>query len=72
MVKVLKNKILLIEDELDIMFIYKTALKAAHIGVDGISSGKEAMEKVRELQQGRGERPALVLLDFVFPDINRF
>jgi len=65
-----KNTIFLIEDELDIMFVYKTALEAAHIGVEGLSSGKEVMEKVVEVQKGKREKPKLVLLDLVLPDIN--
>ncbi|MBI1866477.1 MAG: response regulator [Candidatus Staskawiczbacteria bacterium] len=65
-----KSKVFLIEDELDIMFLYKSALKAADIDVEGIPTGKEAMEKVKEVQEGKREKPSLVLLDLVLPDIN--
>jgi|SRR3989338_3212255 len=65
-----KNKIFLIEDELDIMAIYKTALNEAGIEVEDISTGKEAMEKIKEVQEGKREKPTLVLLDLVLPDIN--
>ena len=65
-----KHKVFLIEDELDIMYIYKTALKAADIDVEGIATGKEAMEKVKEVQEGKSKKPNLVLLDLVLPDIN--
>ena len=65
-----KNTIFLIEDELDIMFIYKTALTTAKLHVEAFSSGKEAMEKIKEVQAGKREKPKLVLLDLVLPDIN--
>ena len=64
------KKVLLIEDELDIMEMYKIALKAADIDVEGINSGKRAMEVIQEIQEGKKEKPALVLLDLVMPDIN--
>ena len=54
--KTSKNEIFLIEDELDIMNIYKTALEAAGMNVEGISSGKEAMEKIKEMQEGKKEK----------------
>ena len=65
-----RQKVFLIEDELDIMYVYKTALKAAGIDVEGLSTGKEAMEKLKEVQAKKAEKPWLVLLDLVLPDIN--
>ena len=70
MVKVVKKKVLLIEDELDIMFVYQTALEAAGIEVETAGSGKEAMLKIQKMQEGGREKPDLVLLDLVLPDIN--
>ncbi len=65
-----KKTIFLIEDELDIMQVYKTALKSADVDVEGILTGREAMEKIKEVQEGKREKPLLVLLDLVLPDIN--
>ena len=64
------KKVFLIEDELDIMFIYQTALKEAGINVVGIASGREAMDKIKEIHEKKMEKPDLVLLDLVLPDIN--
>jgi CheY-like chemotaxis protein len=64
------KKVFLIEDELDIQYVYKTAMIAADIDVEAMSTGKEAMEKIKAAQEGKGEKPALVLLDLVMPDIN--
>src|SRR6266404_4620335 len=66
----MKNTVFLIEDELDIMYVYKTALKTAGIDVEPLGSGKEAMEKIKKVQEKIEQKPALVLLDLVLPDIN--
>ncbi len=67
---VTSKKVFLVEDELDIMFVYKTALKAADIDVDGATTGKEAMEKIKLIQDGNAIKPDLILLDLVLPDAN--
>ena len=64
------KKVFLIEDELDIMYLYKTALKSADIAVETMSSGKEAMKKIKDVQDKKEEKPSLILLDLVLPDIN--
>ena len=64
------KKVFLIEDELDIMYLYKTALKSADIAVETMSSGKEAMKKIKDIQDKKEEKPSLILLDLVLPDIN--
>ena len=66
----MKNIVYLIEDEKDIMYVYKTALSGAGISVEPLASGKEAMEKIEAVQAKKEEKPVLVLLDLVLPDIN--
>ena len=67
-----KNKkiVLLIEDDTAIIDVYETALKAAGINIQVITWGKQAMEMVKEIKCGRAEKPSLVLLDLILPDIN--
>ncbi len=60
----------MIEDELNVMSIYTTVLTAGGVDVEGIVTGREAMEKIKEIQEGKRPKPALVLLDLVLPDIN--
>jgi len=64
------NKILLIEDDAAIIDVYETAFKAAKIDVETITWGRQALEKVKEMQAGKVEKPSLVLLDLILPDIN--
>jgi DNA-binding response OmpR family regulator len=70
MTKEKRQKVFLIEDELDIAYVYQTALKGADIDVDVMNTGKEAMEKIQDAQKGTAVKPVLVLLDLVLPDIN--
>ena len=65
-----KNKIMLIEDDPAIIDVYTIALKNAGIGAEFISWGAKAIEEVKKMQEGKREKPGLVLLDLFLPDIN--
>lgn len=62
--------ILLIEDDLPTIEIYKTALKKANFGVEVIMLGEEAIKRIEEIDGGRAKCPDLILLDLILPDIN--
>lgn len=68
--KKIKKTILLIEDDLSIIDVYTTAMKNAGIDMEVISWGNEAIKKIREMQEGKREKPGLVLLDLILPDID--
>lgn len=65
-----KKRVLLIEDDLAIVDIYETVLKAAGFEVGTITIGSQAIEEIKKIQEGKGEIPDLVLLDLILPDIN--
>ena len=64
------KKILLVEDDSCIIDIYNTVLKKAGFKVEISESSKDAIEKLEKVAKGSKERPDLVLLDLVLPDIN--
>lgn len=64
------KKILLVEDDTAIIDVYKTALEAGGFEVEIITMGKDVIEKVDKLEKGEAEKPDLVLLDIVLPDMN--
>ena len=64
------KKILLVEDDSCIIDIYTTVLKKAGFEVETANCSKDAMEKLEKIAQGIGDKPDLVLLDLVLPDIN--
>ncbi len=62
--------ILFIEDDMPTIDIYQTALTGAGFEVEVISWGGKAIEKIKEIEKGKAEKPDLVLLDLILPDIN--
>jgi CheY-like chemotaxis protein len=65
-----KKLILFIEDDRSTVEVYKTALEGAGFIVNVILSGQEAIEEIREMAKGKKEKPDLVLLDYVLPDLD--
>jgi len=62
-----KKKVFFIEDDPAIIDIYTTAFKSAKINLEVISSGQEAINRIKKGEDGM---PSLVLLDLILPDIN--
>ncbi len=62
--------ILLIEDDLAIIDVYKIALEKEKFRVEIITLGSEAIKKMREINENKTEKPNLILLDIILPDIN--
>ena len=60
-----KKNILFIEDDMSTIEVYKTALEEADFDVDPMTSGEEAVRRMKEIEQGEAKKP-----DFVLPDIN--
>ncbi len=61
-----KSRILIIDDDKDILEITRTFLETKGYGVLQASSGKEALKKVRS------SKPNLILLDVMMPKIDGF
>ncbi len=64
------KKILLIEDDFAIIDIYKTVLSANNFELETIIWGKEALEKIEKIRSKKENKPDLVLLDLILPDMN--
>jgi DNA-binding response OmpR family regulator len=46
------------------------AFKASKINVEVIKWGADAMTKIKNIEAGKEEKPSLVFLDLILPDIN--
>ncbi len=57
-------KVLLVDDDLDIQFVARLALKRAGFTVSVAASGAEALESVQR------DRPDVILLDWMMPDMD--
>jgi len=66
----MKKKILLIEDDIPTIDVYKTGIEEAGFDVDPILTGEEAVRKMEEIDENPKEKPDLILLDIVLPDMN--
>ncbi len=65
-----KEKIFLIEDDPAIIDVYTTAFKNAYINVEVISWGREALKRIKDIREDKEEKPNLVIIDLILPDIN--
>lgn len=65
-----KNTVFLIEDDKNIVSIYTLTLEASKIDVKSVTTGQQAMDEVKAIQDGKAEKPSLILLDLSLPDIN--
>lgn len=68
----MKNKkgIILIEDDQAIIDVYKMAMKLEGINLEVIKWGKTALEELESIQSGKREKPNLIILDLILPDIS--
>ncbi|HDH31407.1 MAG TPA: response regulator [Candidatus Wolfebacteria bacterium] len=62
-------KILLVEDEPDIVEMYKMVFRENGFDFDSALTGNEAKKKIKEISDGKKTKPAFILLDLVLPDI---
>ncbi len=65
-----KSKILIIEDDISIIALYKEIFKIAGLDIEILDTGKKAIERLREIREGKKEKPGLILLDLILPDMN--
>ncbi len=65
-----KNKILIVEDDVAILDIYKTVFAKFHFDVDFAISGKDALRIIEEIKNGKSDKPVVVLLDLILPDMD--
>jgi len=65
------QKILLIEDEPQLVEIYNVVLSKAGFVVETFKYGVQAKERLAAIRQG-AEKPDLILIDLILPDMNGF
>jgi len=67
-----KIKILAIEDDPAIIQALKDILPFYDIECEILHNGKEALRRLEEIKEGKKEKPKLILLDLLLPDVNGF
>jgi len=66
----MKNKILLIEDDIQTIDLYKLNLEKAGFELEIIKWGNEALERIGMIGLKGNQKPDLILLDIILPDMN--
>lgn len=64
------RKILLIEDEPQLVDMYNAVFNMAGFVVETIKYGLDAKKRLKDIREGSGERPDLILIDLILPDMN--
>lgn len=66
-----KKHILWIEDEQQLIDLYTEIIKTVpNVDVEFVKLGQQAIARIKEIQEGKAEKPDLIMLDLLLPDIN--
>lgn len=63
-------KILIVEDDLMTIKLYEEVFKMEGFDFEILDSGKKAIQALKEIREGKKERPDLILLDLILPDLH--
>jgi len=66
----MEPKILIIEDDRPTIKLYEEVFKMAGFEVEVLDLGQKAIERLGEIREGKKEKPDLILLDLILPDMN--
>lgn len=65
------KQILWVEDEKDLIDVYRYTLKeAGNYDVEFIRLGQSAIERIKDIEKGIVEKPDLIVIDILLPDIS--
>lgn len=66
-----KKYILWVEDDSQLIHLYTELLgKEPEIKIEFMIFGKQAIDRIKEIQEGKAEKPDLIMLDLLLPDVN--
>lgn len=65
-----KPKILAVEDDQPTIKLFKEVFPMAGFDIEILDLGQKAIERLKEIREGKKEKPDLILLDLILPDIN--
>ncbi|MFH1956607.1 MAG: response regulator [Patescibacteria group bacterium] len=66
-----KKKILWVEDEKMLIDLYTELIGAIKgVEVEFMQLGQQAIDRIKKIQEGEAEKPDLIMLDLLLPDVN--
>jgi CheY-like chemotaxis protein len=66
----MNEKILIVEDDLPTLRLLEEALKIEGFEIETAMFAREAIEKLKEMREEKREKPNVILLDLILPDMN--
>ena len=69
--KAKQKSIIWVEDEQQLIDLYTDVVKAAgNFKVEFMMLGQLALDRIKDIEQGKAEKPDLMMLDLLLPDVN--
>lgn len=69
--KIKKKRILWVEDDMGLIGLYKSMIGTMRgIEIEIMTLGTPALQRIKEIEAGVAEKPDLVMLDLLLPDVN--
>jgi CheY-like chemotaxis protein len=66
----MKLKVVLVEDDYPTIELYKEVFKLTNVDLKVFDWGEKAIEFLKKVREGKEEKPDLILLDLILPDIS--
>ena len=69
--KIKQKSILWVEDDKQLVDLYTLTLKTAgDFTVEFMQLGQLALDRIKEIEEGKADKPELIMLDLLLPDVN--
>ena len=65
-----KPKIVIVEDDKSTIMLFTEAFKIAGFDAEFLDLGQKALQRFKDIREGKKEKPDLILLDMILPDMN--
>lgn len=65
-----KAKILIIEDDVPTAKLFEEVFPMAGFEIEVLDLGRKAIERLKEIREKKKEKPDIILLDLILPDMN--
>ena len=64
------EKVFLVEDDKALVELYSSVFESEKIPAEVFTFGQPALEKIKEIQDKKSEKPSLFVIDLILPDAN--
>ncbi len=65
-----KPRVFFVEDEPDIVELYRIAFEEGGFQMESLSNGKDVLKRLKDFENDAAEKPNAMILDILLPDIS--